>query len=125
MSVTGESERIADGKVVAQAFAELGHVVIAVLACVVRCVQTHTEVEADDQEVEVVAQAGACAERDVLSQSAQLELSLGLGGVVAQQPYVAGVEERGAVEIAGNGEAVLHVCLNLEVAHLVYVGIGA
>ena len=87
--------------------------------------QTDAKVEADDQEIEVVAQSGSCAQRNVLSQAAQLELSFGFVGVVAHQPYVARVEECGAIEIAGNGEAVLHVGFNLEVAHLVDVGIGA
>lgn len=55
------SERIADGEVEAEAVGELRDVVVAALACLVGNVEGYAEVEADDDEVHVIAQADARA----------------------------------------------------------------
>ena len=76
-------ERIANGEVVAEGFAEAGHIVIAVLACVVGGMDAYAEVETDDEEVQVVAQTHTCAERylvaEVLDAELAARLALALG----------------------------------------------
>ena len=65
--VKDSSEGIADGEVEAEGIPELGHVVVARLARVVGCMYADTDVETNDEEVEVVAKTEACAECDVLT----------------------------------------------------------
>ena len=85
----------------------------------------YTHIEADDQEVEVVSEARTCAQRDVATQMAQAELAFLHACRAAQQPHVARIEEGGSVELANDGESVLHVGLQLHVARLIYIRIAA
>ena len=62
------SERIAHGQVEAEGVLEARHVVVAALARVVRCVDAHTHIEAQYQELQVIAQAESAAERYLLAQ---------------------------------------------------------
>ena len=115
------SEGIAYGEVVAEGLAEAWHIVVAALACVVRRMNADTEVETNDEEVEVVAKANACAESYLVAKMLERELSPRLTLAIAQKPDIACIKERCALQLADNGEAILHVCLKFEVAHLVNV----
>ena len=116
-------ERIADGEMVAHAFLEAGDVVVARLARLVGQVQADAHVETDDQEVHVVANAEARAQRQVFQEASGLEAAAGAVGIVAHQPDVAAVEEGGPTQVAHDGEAILQVGLELDVARAVDVGI--
>lgn len=107
-----------EGETVAEAF----DVVESLSRGGVGRVEPDAEVEAQHQEVEVVAQAGAGAQGDV-AERARRELAVGARRVVAQQPYVAGVEEYRAVQAAEEAGPQLQVGLELEVARLVDVGV--
>ena len=101
---------------------EFFDIIEATLACIVGCVQGDAHVEAYDDEVEVVAQACACAEGDAAERFGR-EAAAGTVGIVAQQPHVAGIEEDGTVEVAEEACSEFGIGLELHVARLVHVGI--
>lgn len=61
---------VADSEVESESVFEFGDVVIARLACVVGCMNADAEVEAEDEELEVVAQSEACADGEVAEEAA-------------------------------------------------------
>ena len=81
----------------------------------------NTQIEADDEEVEVVANANTCAEGNLLAEVFEGELTARLVLTVAQKPHIACIEEGSTIQLADDGEAILHVCFQLEIAHLVDV----
>lgn len=99
-SGVGGAEGVANGEVIAEAFPEPGHVVVAGLAGVVGGMDTHTDIEADNDEVEVVTEAETGAESEFTSEVAEAESSTGMVLVVAHEPYVAGVHEE---RVTGTG----------------------
>ena len=106
---------------IAEGLAETGHIVVATLACIVRCMYAYAEVEADDEEVQVVADAYACTECYLLSEVLEAELTAGLVVATAQQPHIACVYEGCSLQFPDDGEAILQVYLKFEIAHLVDV----
>ena len=82
----------------AEGISEAGDVVVAGLSCVVRSVYADSDVEAEDEEVEVVAQSDACPEGDVLCQVSDVDGSSGACLVGLHEPDVAGVDEQRAIE---------------------------
>ena len=104
--------------------AEFGNVVIAALAGFVGGMQCYAHIETDDQEVHVVAQSGAGTQCQLLGQAAQVEFGVGARFVLAQQPYVAGIQENGTVQVADDAEAVFQIGLQSDVAYLVDEGIA-
>ena len=83
-----------------------------------------TDVETEDEEVDVVTKAYAGAGGEVGEEVSPRELSAGTRGVVAQQPHVADVEEDGAGQVTHETETILGVGLQLDVANLINVGVG-
>ena len=131
-------ERVADGEVDSVGFLEAGDVEIARLPGVVREVEGDAPVETDDEEAEVVSQADARAQRQIVEEFGELELHLveedlfafillfrrdvmtiliiasgifiyGNELVAIQSPYVACIEEAGAFEVAEEGCSVFEV----------------
>ena len=94
-------------------------------------VKADAPVETDDEEVEVVADADAGADGELAEEILQTERAGGVVGlvgvVVGRRPYVAGIEEEGAVEVAEELAAVFEVADELvaAVAHEVVGGVVA
>ena len=105
------------------ALTELGNVVVSLLAGVIRIVQRHAPVQAEDKKVQIVAQPDARAQGNLLREVLQLQLSAGTVLVGTHQPHVARIEEDGTMQVAQDAETVLHVCLHTDVAHMVDVGV--
>ena len=105
---------------------EPGNVVITALAGVVGYVEGDTPVQTQHKEGEVVADTYTCAQRNAVEELAGIDIATGAGFVLAHEPYVAGVEEGGTVEVTAqevgqDAETVLYVGLELDVARLVYI----
>ena len=115
---------IADGELVTQGFAETGHVVVSGFACVVGGMDAYSQVETDDQEVQVVPEAYTCSQGYGIAEVGHVYLPTRLLVVLAQQPYVTGIDKGGSVQVGDYGEAVFYVGLELQVASLVYIGVG-
>lgn len=81
----------------------------------------YAEIEAEYEELEVVAETETCAEGELVEQVLGTELASRVGVVGAEEPHVACVEEECAVEVADDVEPVFGVCLKLDVASLVEV----
>ena len=86
-------------------------------------------VEAENQEGEVVADAYARAQGDVVEETLEGELGSGAGFVLTHQPYVARIEEDRAVQVSAEhvrkeAEAVFEVRFELDVARLVHIRIS-
>ena len=115
------SERVADGEVEGEGFAEATHVVVAALARVVGGVDTYAEVAADNEHADVEAQAYTGAEGEGAQESLGLERASGTHGVVFEQPYIAGVNKERAMERAHNGEAIFYIGLEFKCTRAVEV----
>lgn len=124
ISSDGGSEGIADGQMEGQGVAERRHVVVAFAAGVVRGMDAYAEVGANDEDVDVEPQAGACAEREVAQERRSAQAAARTQFVVLEQPYVACVEEYCTVQGTEDGEAQLGVSLELECARAVEILLG-
>ena len=93
------SEGVADGEVQAEAVLEAFDVVEAGLGRLVGRMQGNAHIEAQHEELHVVAQAEACAYGQV-GKGAGRELGAGTLGVSTQGPHVAGIEEYSSVKVA-------------------------
>ena len=78
------SERITYGEVESESVPELRDVVVARLACVVRGVDAYAEVEAKNEELEVVAQSETCTERQLVEEVAKFKLSAWMGVIASE-----------------------------------------
>ena len=85
----------------------------------------HSEIEAENEEVEVVADACSCAEGYLVEEAVQAQLSVGMGIILAHQPHVASIDEESSLESAQYWEAVFGIDLKLEVTRLVEVGVAS
>ncbi len=63
------SERIAYGNVIAKRILELRHIVVSAAAGIVRSVDSHTHIEANDQKLQIVAETEARAQSNLLAKS--------------------------------------------------------
>ena len=103
---------------------ELAHVVVAGVPRVVGGMDADADIEADDEEGEVVAQTEASAESYFTAEVVEVDATSGATGVFLQEPDVTGIDEHGSVELADEGEAVFEVGLEAEVTHLVEVTVA-
>ena len=117
--VRGCLEGVADGDVEAEGILEAGDVVVARTACVIGRMDADANVETQDKEVEIVAEAEASAEGYVVSEVLGVDGSTRAVFVGLHEPYVACVEEDGTVEVADERETVLDVGFKFHVAGLV------
>ena len=69
-----------------------------------------------DDELQIVAQSHSRTEREVLQETAPLQLAAGTVRVFVNQPNIAGIEESGPLQIPKNREAVLQVGFKFQVA---------
>ena len=107
----------------AQPIAEIRDVVVPALARIIGHMEGDATIDADDEELQVVAQTEACPECEVLQEAAPLHLPARAARVVVYRPDIPGIEEGGSVQIAEDGEAVLEVGFQLQVAGLVDVAV--
>ena len=104
--------------------------------------ETEAPVDADDEEIEVVAQSDACARGQLAGQAGETGAGIGEGrvplvdglllgggeavglvdGHVCAAPHVAGIEEEGSVEAGEEAAAILEVEHQLRVAVLHEIG---
>lgn len=82
---------------------------------------TDTPVETQHKELQVVANAYACAQRHVLQQILHLQLRPFTIAVVAHCPYVAGIYKECSIQIAEQTRTILHIGLKLYIARLVHI----
>ncbi len=87
-----------------------------------RGVEADTEVDADDEETEVVAEPHAGADGNAFH-VAQGESRFIASGIGTKEPHVTGIEEEGTVELSEESGAKFGVGFELEVAGLVDVGV--
>ena len=107
----------------AQPVAEIRDIVIPAFARIVGHMEGDATVDAHDEELQVVAQTETRPEGEVLQEAAPLHLPARAARVVVDRPDIPGIEEGGSVQIAEDGEAVLEVGFQLQVAGLVDVAI--
>ena len=112
-------ERIAYGEVEAKGIPEAAHIVVAALAGIVGRMDTDSYIESEDEEVKVVAQAGACAEGDILEELAGVDGSTRTGRIGLHEPGITCIEEDGPFEVAHDGETVFSVEFELDVTDLI------
>ena len=103
---------------------EIGYVVVAALACVVRRVQGNSEVDTHDKEIKVVAESESGVKGYLLGKFAQLELSSGAALLFLQQPHIAGIYKQCAVQVAEHVETVFGVCFKFQGTGLVKVRVA-
>ena len=109
---------------VGQTFAEFRNVVPAALARFVGRVKGYADIEAEDEETQVVADAQTRADGK-FAQIVEREFRAGACWVAAEEPHVARIKEDGCTEVAEDGGAQFEICLQFDVACLVYVGVFA
>ena len=90
--------------------------------------EAHTDIEAHDEEREVIAQTCSRTYGDLVEELTQrpcfAECSPRARGVGAQEPYIPRIEEDGTVAAAEEVTTELGVRLELEFAHAVHKGVG-
>ena len=116
-----ESERIANGKVETEAVLEFAHIVVGRFACVVGGMNAYTEVETEDEELEVVADTKACAHCHGLEETTITEATTRVLVIAVHEPHIACIEEECALKGVDQGETILGIHLQLGVARLVKV----
>ena len=79
----------------------------------------HTEVEAQDEEIEIETKSQSIRHGNLLEESVEPKLSAGLVGIVAQCPDVSRIDKQCAGEFPKQSGPVLHVQVELHVASLV------
>ena len=84
--------------------------------------EADTEVDADDEETEVVAQSHAGADGNAFH-VAQGEGGFTTASIGTKEPHVTGIEEEGTVELSEESGAEFGVGFEFEVAGLVDVGV--
>lgn len=104
--------------------AELSKVVVPAATVFGRVVNGYSEVEAENEETEVVAETGAGAEGDVVKEVLEGELSAGACLIATHEPHVACVDEYCAVKPASQREPELGAGFELALAGLVHVGVA-
>ena len=107
---------------VGQSVLEAGNIVPSRAAGFVRSVKGYPDIEAENQKTEIVAQAQTCSHSDVFK-SLGCERGSGTQGILAYEPDIAGIEERGSVEITEEADAEFGVGFELDVAGLVDIGV--
>ena len=117
-----ELEWIADGEVDGKGILELGDIVVGGFACVVGIMDAHTEVETEDEEVEVVAESETCADGERLEETALTELAMWVHIVAMHEPDVARIEEESTLESIDDGETILGIEFEFHVTSLVKIG---
>ena len=106
-----------------EAVLERRHVVVPFAAGVVGGVNTDTQVSAQHQHADVVAQSHTGTQGDVLEEGSAVQLATGTVGVPFQQPDVAGIDKGGAVQVAPDGESVFEVGFEFKGTRLVEVAV--
>ena len=71
--------------------------------------ETNSQIEADDQEFEVIAQADSCSKGNILGKAVEVEISSCPLWVSVEQPYVTCIQESSAIQIGDDGETVLYI----------------
>jgi len=79
----------------------------------------HTGIKAENEEVEVHAKANSVGYSYLAVEVVQSEGSTWLVGIVANRPYIAGIDEEGTVELPEKEGAVFDAEVKLEVTRLV------
>ena len=97
---------------------ELGDVVVGGFACVVRQMEAKSEVESENEEVEVVAKSEACTDSKRVEKSSIPYLATHLIGVFTHEPHVSCIDEESSLEGIDDGETVFDIHLQLDVACL-------
>ena len=80
-----------------------------------------TQIKAHYEDVEVIAQAYAGAEGELVAECAPRQCAAGASRVLSHEPCVARVYEGGSVEVAYDGETVFDVELKFGVTDLVEI----
>ena len=83
--------------------------------------QTDTPVNADNEEVEVVAQAYTCAHSHLAKHVLKLKLALWSIVVVLQRPHVTSIKEYCSIQIAKQSWPVFKVEEQLHISRLVKI----
>lgn len=115
-------EGIADGEVVGYSMAETLEIVETVALGVVGGMEAHTDIEAEDEETEIIADACSGAESDA-SEVVSGKFGIGTQFVLMEKPHITCVKEDGAMEMAEEACTKLCIGLEFEVARLIYIGI--
>ena len=109
---------------VGQTLAEFGNVVPTALARLVGRMKGYADIETENEETQVVADAQARA-NGKFAQVVEREFRAGAGGVTAEEPHIARIEEDSRTEVAKDGGAQFEIRLKFHVARLVDVGVFA
>ena len=83
------SEGIAYGEVETYGVPEAAEVVVSAASGVVGSVDADSDVESEDEEVEVIAESGTCSKRYVAEEVAGIDGGAGAVGIGLHEPYVA------------------------------------
>ena len=94
-------------------------IVLVVLGLVSRVDRLHTQVETQDEIVEVQAQAQSIADSQLTGKILEAELSAGLFVVLADGPDITGIHEEGSVEFPEQVRAILGIQVELHITRLV------
>ena len=105
-------------QVTAQAWIEDG-IMRGVLLAVGRVHCLHSEVETQDEEVEVEPHAQSVSHGNILEKAAEAKLSSRLVVIVSQSPNVSGINEECARELPEEPCPVLHIQVELHVTRLI------
>lgn len=109
---------------VGQALAEFGDVVPTVLARFVGRMEGYANIETENEETQVVADAEPRTDGK-FAQIVERELGARARGIAAEEPHIARIEEDSRTEVAKDGGAQFKIRLKFHVARLVDVGIFA
>ena len=115
-------ERITHSEVEAKIIFELTNVEVGGNACVVGDMDADTEVETQDEEVEVVTDAETCTDSKVFEEFTGSEFSTRMIRVVVHEPHIASIDKEGTLDGVEDGESVFGIKLQFEVARLVEIG---
>ena len=88
---------------------ELADVKVGGNACVVGNMDADTEVETQDEEVEVVTDAETCTDSKVFEEFTGSEFSTRMIRVVVHKPHVTGIDKEGTLDGVEDGESVFGV----------------
>ena len=100
---------------------ERSHVVVSLLPGVVGRMYAYSQIAAQYEHADVVAQSNTCTEGYVVEKSFVVEFASGAVGVTFQQPNITGIDKGGTVQVAPDGEAILDVRFEFECTRLVEV----
>lgn len=117
------SEGVAHTKVEAESLPEVWYIVVPSFGSGIRHMYRYAHIDSQKKYAQIIPQPESCAKSHIAPQGIVTKLGTRASVIGTQQPHITGIGKQRTAELPHKGEAPLHICLELEVASMVDVGI--